>query len=184
MTTLLAYPDFWLILLICAPYDYMKLIPLLVILAPRSNYRLIELLEFLALATGDVAMIMVKSFKDKEPLFIGVLAFNFFVISRIITEVTNFPSKRKWPWLLFFTTALLLIDFYPIKERFLQTYVISLATLLSVRWSRDYSSYLFLGDTLYVLSDCLLLISLNHRFPGDWIIGRIVYWSSLALIYT
>ncbi len=180
MTSVLQSPFYLLFLIACAPSDYLKLVPLLAIyfLTDERHPG-----EFLALAAGDFFLTLVTSFDNYIVLNIGISAFLVFVWSRLFIEAATFSPKRKWPILLFFILAVLLIIFHPIEEFLLGYYVFSLSFLLGIRFCQDDKLNLTLGYSLYVISDCLLLVSLSHRFWCDWIIVRLLYWSGLTLIY-
>lgn len=180
MQELLSTPVYWLFLLACASSDYLKLVPLLFLHIMNLER---NPLEFLALGIGDFFLVLVTSLDDIVLLSAGVSAFLIFVWSRIILDAQTFQPVRKWPLPFFLSLSLGLVILHPIEQYILQTYVHSLAMLLALRYCQNNKPHLTLGYSLYVLSDCLLLLSLSHRFWGDWIFVRLLYWSGLTLVY-
>ena len=180
MQELLSAPLYWLFLITCASSDYLKLVPLFVLyLLDGTN----DYFEFTGLVIGDLFFLMVMSFDNYIALNIGVFAFLIFVWSRIIKEISSFSLRQKWPIPVFSSLAFLLITLHPIEEYLLQIYVWSLASLLTLRYCQDDKQLITMGYSLYVISDCLLLFSLNFRFPLDWVLVRLLYWLGLTLIY-
>lgn len=178
--SILQSPLYWLFLIACAPSDYLKLLPLLFLYVVNGEK---HPGEFLSLAVGDFFLALVTSFEDVVSLNIGVFAFLIFVWARIVTEMATLHQVRRWPIPLFLGFAFVVVTFHPIEEFLLQAYVYSLASLLATRFCQDNKPQLTLGYSLYVISDCLLLVSLSHRFWCDWIIVRLLYWTGLTLIY-
>ena len=167
---LLKNPLYWIFLFICSSDDRFKLLPLYFAVYQDGNF----LTEFFILASGDLAMLMVSSMEDTIPFNIGIFFFTIFVWLRLEVEKEEQP-KQSWSIFFFPTIACLLIYFYPITQLLLQIYIFSLASLLAFHLSWGY--------LLYALSDCLLLVSLRYRFPYDWMLIRLIYWSGLTLLY-